>query len=113
MTQRGIRRWALLGALVSTALLAPACGQSFPKAGTDHEGLVNDAPNAEPSGAVQQQGTGGSGFQQQSPGEAPLPVTGQGRSIGAPGYSDPRELLSIDHQGRTEPNPQRVMPNPD
>lgn len=106
MSDRGIRRWALLGALVSTALLAPACERQVPKAGSDYEGVVNEGqkneqlprPNAQPQGA-QQPATGGSGLQGQ----------GEQQPIGAPGYSAPRELPQTD-QGYSEPNPAKTEP---
>jgi hypothetical protein len=86
MADRNIRRWALLGALVSTALLAPACGKTLPKEGTANEGVVNEAQKNETLG------TGGSGVQTQQP-------------IGAPGYSSPREDTQISPQP-VEPQPQ-------
>lgn len=91
MNNRGIRRWALLGALVSSALLAPACEKKMPKEGSDYEGVANEAQKNE-----QLPATGGSGLQGQEPQQ----------SIGAPGDVDPRELPQTD-QGMDEPNPAR------
>lgn len=87
MNNRGIRRWALLGALVSAALLAPACERNVPKEGTDNEGLVNEAQKNETLPAEQQPATGGSGLQQQQTDqgvEMPPPEQYQN---GAPNYS--------------------------
>ncbi|WP_224244665.1 hypothetical protein [Hyalangium gracile] len=124
MSERRIRRWALLAALVSTALLAPACERSLPEAGTENEGLANEAQKLEPSDAARQEATGGSGFQQPEEGAAPRPEQGQQRGIGAPGYSDSREQPRTD-QGYDEPNPElyesgaapktekRLMPTPE
>lgn len=105
MTERGIRRWALLGALVSTALLAPACGRSIPRAGSENEGVVNEAQKVEPVGAAQeQQATGGSGFQSQEQQAAPMFWAGEEQPIGAPGYSTPHENLYV--------SPMRIEPHP-
>jgi hypothetical protein len=90
MNDRGIRRWALLGALAAAALLTPACDRQWPREGSEYEGIVNEAqknerspsPLPEPQ-ASQEQGTGGSGFLQD----------GTPADIGAPGYSAPRESL--------------------
>jgi hypothetical protein len=102
MTNRGIRRWALLGALVSAALLAPACERSMPKEGTDNEGLVNEGQKNETLPAEEQPATGGSGFQeQQQPQGADSP-------LGAPGTSDPRELPQTD-QGVEMPPPEQYQ----
>lgn len=109
MTDRNIRRWALLGALVSAALLTPACDWKIPKEGTDHEGVVNEAqkvpgpsasqPEAQPD---QQRGIGGSGSQQQ---QAAQPQQGLQRPIGAPGYSSPNDSPLISPLP-VEPQPQ-------
>jgi len=104
MNHRGIRRWALLGALASAVLLAPACERSVPKAGTDNEGLVNEAQDNERLPAEQQPATGGSGLEQQQ---------GVDSRIGAPGDIDPRELPQTD-QGAEVPPPdqyQNTEPN--
>ncbi|MFL5348324.1 MAG: hypothetical protein ACJ8AT_26310 [Hyalangium sp.] len=89
MTDRNIRRWALLGALVSTALLTPACDRKIPKEGSSYEGNVNEAQKVETTG------TGGSG----------LPRAGQQQAIGAPGYSSPAESPLISPLP-AEPQPQ-------
>jgi hypothetical protein len=102
MNNRGIRRWALLGALVSAALLAPACERGMPKEGTDNEGLVNEAQKNETLPAEQQPATGGSGLQQQQPQQ------GADSRIGAPGFSEPRELPRTD-QGVEMPPPEQYQ----
>jgi hypothetical protein len=106
MNDKGIRRWALLGALVSTALLTPACDRKLPQTGGEYEGVANEAqkneqlpnPNAQPQD-TQQPATGGAGLQGQD----------DQQPIGAPGYSDPRELPQSD-QGYSEPMPGKAEP---
>jgi len=106
MNDKGIRRWALLGALVSTALLTPACDRKLPQTGGEYEGVANEAqkneqlpnPNAQPQD-TQQPATGGAGLQGQD----------DQQPIGAPGYSDPRELPQSD-QGYSEPMPGKTEP---
>lgn len=95
MNNRGIRRWALLGALASATLLAPACERSVPKEGTRNEGLVNEAQKNERLPAEQQPATGGSGLQQQQ--------QGADSRIGAPGFSEPGELPRTDQGGEVPP----------
>lgn len=98
MNDRGIRRWSLLGALVSAALLAPACDRKWPQEGTDFEGIANEAQDVESfvdEEQGQQPATGGSGLQQQQ---------GADSRIGAPGYSEPREPPRTD-QGFELPPP--------
>lgn len=97
MSNRGIRRWAVLGALVSGALLT-ACEQrsagpneldTWPKTGVnEREGIVNDAQNVDSFGA-EQPATGGAGFEQ----DQPLPAQNRQEPgvQGAPGYTAPRE----------------------
>lgn len=100
MNDKGIRRWALLGALASAAVLAPACDRKWPEAGTDYEGRANDAQDLESfvnEEQGQQPATGGSGVQQEQQREVDP-------RIGAPGYSDPRELPQTD-QGFELPPP--------
>src|SRR5688572_27949254 len=87
MSNRRIRRWALLGAVVSGSLLT-ACERknagpneldSWPKTGVnEREGVVNDAQNVD-SFETEQPATGGAGFEQE-------PVF-----QGGPGTSTPRE----------------------
>ncbi len=122
MTDRHIRRWALLGALVSAALLTPACDRRIPKEGSDYEGVVNEAQKVETRGGGQQgaqpPATGGAGLQQQQQGGAQpndvnlfrqqqlaLARQGQQQAIGAPGYSSPRESTRISPRSY-EPQPQ-------
>jgi hypothetical protein len=104
MNKRGIRRWALLGALVSGALMAPACERSVPREGTDNEGLVNEGQQNETLPGAQQPATGGSGFEQQQQQQ------GADTNIGAPGDSDPRELPQTD-QGAEIPPADQYDPN--
>jgi hypothetical protein len=106
MNNRGIRRWALLGALVSAALLAPACERSVPKEGTDNEGVVNEAQDNERLPAPQQPATGGSGLQQQQQQQ------GADSRIGAPGDSEPRELPQTDQGVEVPPPDQYQNPEP-
>jgi hypothetical protein len=112
MDNRGIRRWALLGALVSAALLTPACDtKERPQAaGGRYEGVANDAQDLSSFVDEQQQpATGGSG---QAQGEDPSTFMGsQGRQdgIGAPGYASPRELTPSD-QFYSEPAPGKEEP---
>jgi hypothetical protein len=97
MADRNIRRWVLLGALISTALLTPACDRKIPKEGSNYEGDVNEAQKVEPTG------TGGSGLEQQQ--GAAQPRQGQQQAIGAPGYSSPNESPLISPLP-VEPQPQ-------
>jgi hypothetical protein len=101
MNDRGIRRWALLGALVSAALLAPACQRTVPETGSDNEGLANEGQQNETLPAAEQPATGGSGFEQQQD---------TGSSIGAPGDVDPREPPRTD-QGVELPPPDQFEQN--
>jgi len=95
MSNGRIRRWALLGALVSGALVA-ACDRkdagsreldTWPKTGVnEREGVANDAQNVDSFGTEQpasesanQPASGGSGFQQEQDVQ------------GAPGTTTPRE----------------------
>ncbi len=103
MSNRGIRRWALLGALVSAAVLSPACQRTVPQEGTENEGLANDAQQNETLPDAQQPATGGSGFEQQQP-------QGDDAKIGAPGYTEPRELPQTD-QGVELPPPDQHEQN--
>jgi hypothetical protein len=122
MTDGHIRRWALLGALVSTALLTAACDRKMPKEGSNYEGVANEAQNVETPGSGQQDGQpprlepgiGGSGEQQQQDAaqvndanlngqkQAAQP---QQQAIGAPGYSSPRENPQVSPV-YVEPQPQ-------
>lgn len=95
MNNRSIRRWALLGALTSVALLAPACERKMPKEGSSYEGVVNEAQKNEQLPGTQQPATGGSGLQGQE-NEQP---------IGAPGDVTPRESSEVSPFGREEPHP--------
>jgi len=104
MNDRGIRRWALLGALVSTALLAPACDRKFPSTGGEYEGVANEAQKNE-----QLPNPGAQGEQQPATGGAGLQGQDDQQPIGAPGYSDPRELPQSD-QGYSEPMPGKSEP---
>ena len=115
MTDGHIRRWALLGALVSTALLTPACDRKIPKEGSNYEGIVNEAQNVETPGGGQQDGQpprlepgiGGSGAQQEqgSAQQNDANLNGQQQAIGAPGYSSPRENPQVSPVF-VEPQPQ-------
>ncbi len=102
MNDRGIRRWALLGALVSAAVLAPACQRTVPQEGTDNEGVANEGQQNETLPAAEQPATGGSGFEQQQ--------QDTGSSIGAPGDVDPREPPQTD-QGVELPPPGQFEQN--
>jgi hypothetical protein len=116
MTDGHIRRWALLGALVSTALLTAACDRKIPKEGSNYEGVVNEAQNVETPGRGQQDGQpprlepgiGGSGEQQQQDAAQANDANLNGQplqGIGAPGYSSPREDPRISPLP-VEPQPQ-------
>ncbi|HEX8704461.1 MAG TPA: hypothetical protein VF815_36860 [Myxococcaceae bacterium] len=97
MSNRGIRRWALLGALVSGALVT-GCEQknvgpneldTWPKTGiNEREGVVNDAQNVDSFGP-EQPATGGAGFEQEPP--QPSQNRQEPGVQGAPGYTSPRE----------------------
>jgi hypothetical protein len=95
MSNGAIRRWALLGALASGALLTGACERqnpppreldTWPKTGVEErEGKVNQGQPIESFGEEQQEqqpSTGGSGSQQHP---------SQSEPLGAPGYTTPRE----------------------
>lgn len=116
MSNGRIRRWALLGALVSGALVA-ACDRkdagsreldTWPKTGVnEREGVVNDAQNVDSFGP-EQPATGGAGFEQDSP---PQAQDRQEPGVqGAPGYTSPREDgrgAEVLRDIETEGNPQR------
>ncbi len=102
MNDRRIRRWALLGALVSAAVLAPACQRTVPQEGTDNEGVANEGQQNETLPAAEQPATGGSGFEQQQ--------QDTGSSIGAPGDVDPAEPPRTD-QGVELPPPGQFEQN--
>jgi hypothetical protein len=97
MSNRGIRRWALLGALASGALLA-ACEKqnpppreldTWPKTGVnEREGRVNDAQDIDTFGP-EQPARGGSGFEQEPP--PPSQQRQEPGVQGAPGSTTPRE----------------------
>ena len=98
MSNRGIRRWALLGALVSGALMAgctehnkaPGELDSPPKTGVNaREGIVNDAQNLDSFGP-EEPATGGAGFEQDPPPQSQNRED-KGTIYGAPGYTSPRE----------------------
>lgn len=98
MSNRGIRRWALLGALVSGALVAgctehnkgPSELDSPPRTGiNEREGIVNDAQDVDSFGP-EEPATGGGGFEQQPPPQSQNRED-RGTIYGAPGYTSPRE----------------------
>lgn len=118
MSQKGLRRWAWLGALVSAMVLGSACGKretvdeqssrTVPREGTRYEGLVNTGQSVESFGQEpRQQGTGGGGQQGQQQSQVNQQLTpeqaqklgpeqasgaqGKEGGIGAPGYSTPQE----------------------
>lgn len=95
MSNGAIRRWALLGALASGALMTSACERqnpppqeldTWPKTGVEQrEGRVNQGQPLESFGderQEQQPATGGSGSQQQP---------SQGAPQGGSGSTTPRE----------------------
>jgi len=99
MSNKGIRRWALLGALVSGGLMGacwdankgPSELDSPPKTGVnEREGIVNDAQNLDSFGAAEEPATGGAGFEQQPPPQSQNRED-KGSIQGAPGYTSPRE----------------------
>lgn len=73
MKNRAIQRGALVGALVSAALLAGACEREWPEAGSDYEGRPNEAQElesfVEPDTAVEPPGVGGAGQAPSGPGD--------------------------------------------
>ncbi|MBN1204952.1 MAG: hypothetical protein JXB05_08505 [Myxococcaceae bacterium] len=114
MDDRGIRRWALLGALASAALLTPACEtKELPRArGAGYEGVANDAQDLSSfidERQEQQPATGGSGRAQGEDPSAVMGVQGFQGGIGAPGYSTPREPAPSD-QFYSEPAPGKEEP---
>jgi hypothetical protein len=120
MSDRRIRRWALLGALVSTALLTQACEQrqgtqesrqGWPKEGSDYEGVVNEGQKNEGPDAIQQgeqqPGTGGSGRSQQQDPRTLAQQQGGQQPIGAPGVTAPLENPDVG-KNQLEPVPRKT-----